>query len=84
MRADSLDVSIEFRRYVFVCRSVEKLRSASQLVIRRTQAMHNRVYILGNSSLLTALIAVRKASGISLPASNLLCQAGRNLSMSTA
>ena len=45
MRADSLDVSIEFRRYVFVCRSVEKLRSVSQLVIGRTQAMHNRVYI---------------------------------------
>ena len=53
MRADSLDMSIEFLRYVFVCRSVEKLRSASQLVIGRTQAMHNRVYILGSSSLLS-------------------------------
>ena len=84
MRADSLDVSIEFRRYVFVCRSAEKLHSASQLVIGRTQVMHKRVYILGISSLLTALIAVRKASGISLPASNLICQDGRNLSMSTA
>ena len=82
IRAESLDVSMEFWGYVFVCRSVEKLRSASQLVIGSTQAIHNRVYILGNSSLLTALIAVTNASGISFSASTLLCQNNFHLNIS--
>ena len=47
MSDDSLDVSIVFRKYVLVRRSVEKLRSASQLVIGRTQAIERSVLYIG-------------------------------------
>ena len=53
IRAEILDVSMDML-----------LRSASQPELGGHQAIHNRVYILGNSNLLTALIAVTKSSEI--------------------
>ena len=74
MRAVNLTVAILLRRKVFVLRSAEKLRSASQLPTGKAQAIQRRENMFGKSSLQIAHIVSSKLSGISSPACNLLFQ----------